>query len=79
MRTGIGYIEGVRCSMVVYVVFANGFYIGCYDSQETIERALSRPDSRIYRDDSNHLNIDNVSYKIMSSTMVTEANLSRSN
>lgn len=65
--------------MVVYIVFANGFYIGCYDSQETIEKALSSPDSRIYRDEYGHLNIDNVTYNIMSDTMVTEANLSRSN
>lgn len=65
--------------MVVYVVFTNGFYFGCYDSQETIEKALSRPDSRIYRDEHGNLNIDNIAYRIMSDTIVTEANFSRSN
>ena len=64
--------------MVVYVVFSNGSYIGCYDSPETAEKALSKPGSKVSKNDY-YLNIDNRTYEILADTMVTESNLSRSN
>jgi hypothetical protein len=63
--------------MVVCVLFHNGNYIGCYDSLETAERALSRPDSRISRD-AYYLNIDDKTYEVLVDTMITEGRLIRS-
>lgn len=62
--------------MVVCILFRNGNYIGCYDSFETAEKAVSRPDSRISRD-AYYLNVDDITYEVVVDVMLTESLLIR--
>jgi hypothetical protein len=64
--------------MVVCVLFRNGCYFGVYDSVETAEKAVSRPDSKVSRN-SYYLNVDGITYEILMDTVMTENRVERMN
>jgi hypothetical protein len=64
--------------MVVCVLFRNGSYLGVYDSVETAEKAVSRPDSKVSRDNY-YLNVDGITYEILMDTLMTENCVERKN